>query len=98
MTLNIDLTPQEEAWLNAQAVRQGLPPTEIVRRLLGERLPEPSAPGGAAVDARSAAAIAYLDRKLKEDATDDPEEIRRAEEELEELKRNLNANRAATGM
>ena len=42
-------------------------------------------------------AIAYLDRKLKEEATDDPEEIRKAEEELAEFKRNMNANREATG-
>jgi len=47
--------------------------------------------------ARSAAAIAFLDRKLKEDATEDPEEIRKSEEEFEEIKRNLNANRDATG-
>ena len=49
------------------------------------------------IDAKNAAAIAYLDRRLKEEATDDPEEIRKSEEEYEELKRNLNANRAATG-
>jgi hypothetical protein len=49
------------------------------------------------IDAKNAAAIAYLDRKLQEEATDDPEEIRRAEEELSEFKRNMNANRAATG-
>ena len=36
-------------------------------------------------------------RWMEEDATNDPEEIRRAEEDLAELKRNLNANRAATG-
>ena len=33
---------------------------------------------------------------LAKDAADDPEAIRQAEKELEKLKRNLNANRAAT--
>ncbi len=41
--------------------------------------------------------IALLKSWLEEDATDDPEEIRQAEEELREFKRNMNANRAATG-
>jgi hypothetical protein len=45
----------------------------------------------------SAAIIAYLDRKMADEATDDPEEIRRAKEELAEFKRNMNANSAAAG-
>ena len=44
-----------------------------------------------------AAAIALLQSWLENERTDDPEEIRKAEEELEEFKRNMNANRAATG-
>ena len=49
------------------------------------------------IDAENAAAIALLEFWLQEDATDDPEEIRKSEEEYNELKSNLNANRAATG-
>ena len=49
------------------------------------------------IDAENTAAIALLEFWLQEDATDDPEEIRKSEEEYAELKRNLNANRAATG-
>jgi hypothetical protein len=102
MTLNIEFTPQEEAWLHDQAAQQGIPPAEIIRRLVDEHLPEPvqtvvpelNAP---LIDAKNATAIAYLDRRIQEEATDDPEAIRQAEEEVEELKRNLNANRAATG-
>src|SRR5690242_18313717 len=101
MTLTIDLSPQEEAWLADQASRQGMPPAEVVKRLIDTQLP--AAPHDATtnpppvIDAKNAAAIAYLDARIKADATDDPEEIRRAEEEFEELKRNLNANRQATG-
>ena len=43
------------------------------------------------------AAIAFLKANLKADFTDDPEAIRKSDEEFEELKRNLNANRDATG-
>lgn len=49
------------------------------------------------IDAENAAAIALLESWREKDATDAPEEIRRAEEELEEFKRNMNANRATTG-
>src|SRR5579863_2697824 len=98
MTLTIDFTPQEEAWLNAQAAQQGLPPAEIVRRLVEERLPAPNGtPAAPIIDAENAAAIALLDSWLQEDATDDPAKLLQAEQEFEELKRNLNANRAETG-
>jgi len=50
-----------------------------------------------AIDAENAAAIALLRAWREEDATDDPEEIRKAEQELEEFKRNINANREVTG-
>ncbi len=49
------------------------------------------------IDAENLAAIALLNSYLEMEATDDPEEIRRAEEELGEFKRNMNANRASTG-
>ena len=49
------------------------------------------------IDAENAAAIALLRSWREQDATDDPEELRKAEEELAEFKRNMNANRAATG-
>ena len=49
------------------------------------------------IDAENAAAIALLKSWREEDATEDSEDIRQAEEELEEFKRNMNANRADTG-
>ena len=99
MTLTLELAPETEAWLAAEAEQQGIEPKDVAQRVLNER----AVPAGSAVNqtpkisAKSAAAIAYLNRRLEEEATDDPEEIRQAEEELAELKRNLNANRAATG-
>ena len=100
MTLIIDLPPQTEAWLESEALRRGMPPADLVTSVLNERASQ--APGNGAapatpqIDAKNAAAIALLNRWIAEDATDDPEEIRKAEEEVEEFKRNMNANRAAT--
>lgn len=102
MTLVVELNPDEEAWLASQAVQEGLEPSNIVRRLIGSQLSnrishKETERAASPIDAKNAAAIAYLDARIREDGTDDPEEIRKAEEEIEELKRNLNANRAATG-
>lgn len=101
MTLNIDFTPQETAWLNAEAQQQGLPPAEIVKRLIDAQLAASAMPtpvrSAPTLTAEQEAAIALLTSYLETEATDDPEEIRQAEEELEEFKRNMNANRAATG-
>lgn len=93
MTLTIDLTLAEEARLVAAARRAGLAAAEVARKLVTEHLPPTEGEG----DARNAASIALLQSWLAEDATDDPDEIRRAEEELAEFKRNMNANRSATG-
>ena len=49
------------------------------------------------IDAKAAAAIAFLDARIAEGIAADPDMRRLAEEELEEFKRNMNANRTATG-
>ncbi len=46
---------------------------------------------------RNAASIGLLRGWLRDEATDDPAQIQKAQEELDEFKRNMNANRAATG-
>jgi hypothetical protein len=104
MTVNIDFTPQETAWINAQAQQQGLSPEQIIRQMVDAQLrntaeasvaaPPPPAP---VLDAKQQAAIAYLDARIAEGENATPEQVRQATEEFEELKRNLNANRAATG-
>lgn len=96
MTVTLELTPTEEARLAEASRRTGLPPAEAIHSVLAEHLP--FAPETAPLPLRPrGTAAALLRRWREEDATDDPEEIRRAEEDLAELKRNLNANRAATG-
>lgn len=56
---------------------------------------EPETP--AKVSTKNAAAIAYLKQRIAEDATEDPEEIRKADAEAQELMENLNRNRIEAG-
>jgi hypothetical protein len=103
MTLRIDFTPTEEAWINGQASILGVSPDEVVRRVVNQQLPTGEIPGPVTASAtrpvseRNAAAIAYLDARIRAESTTNPEDLLKAAEEYEELKRNLNANRAATG-
>jgi AbrB family looped-hinge helix DNA binding protein len=48
-------------------------------------------------DPQNASSIALLKSWLEEDATEDPEEIRQAEAELQEFKRNMNQPRKEAG-
>lgn len=52
--------------------------------------PQPSGP----IDTET---LAILDAWAREDATDDPEKLQAARTELDEFKRAMNENRAATG-
>ena len=60
----------------------------------GDALTEEPAP---LPDPENAASIALLKTLLEEDATDDPQELRQAEEELREFKRNMNLPRKEAG-
>lgn len=99
MRLTIELTPQQDATLSAAARRKGIDRSDLARAIVADHLAELEAPGNTAPvpDAENLAAIALLRSWLEEDATDDPEEIRKAEQELEEFRHNMNANRAAAG-
>jgi len=121
MTLTIDVTPQEEGWLAAQATPQEVPAAEIIKRLIDAQLPpgaqeealervgEGTDPTQAlfaqwakedatsGLEAKTVAAIAYLDARIEEGKNATPEERQLADLEVEELKQNLNANRAALG-
>lgn len=88
MTLVIELTPEEEARLQAAARDHGIEPIECARRLLTESLPPVK---------RGDATLALFAAWDAEDATDDPQEIARREREWEELKAQMNATRAELG-
>jgi len=89
MTLTIDLTLEEESRLRAAAQKEGITPTELARKLVTEFLP-PS-------DNENAASITLLQAWLKEDTTDDPDEIQKAQLELDTFKQAINAERDRAG-
>ena len=93
--ITLDLTPAEEAQIDAIARQIGLPPAEYVRKLVQENLPP--VPARPQISARNAAAIAQLQAWKEEEVTDDPEEIRKADAGLHELMQNLNKNRIESG-
>lgn len=94
--MNYDISPQIVARLNIAAQIRRIDPSQS---LIADSLPPVplEVQFGPVIDAENAAAIAWLEQRMAEDATDDPEEIRKADEEVADLRRNLNANRAATG-
>ena len=65
--------------------------------LKGRRVKVILADEPAPTDSEADPTVALLESWLREDATDDPAEIRRAEEELAEFKRNMNAPRREAG-
>ncbi len=92
----LDLTPTEEARISTVARQIGLAPADYIKKLVAEHLPAVPATTRAA-DVENTAAIALLNQWIAEDATDDPEEIRKAEAEVNELMENLNRNRIESG-
>jgi hypothetical protein len=86
MTLMIALKPETEKRLREEASRVGVEPGEFARRLLEEHLPQERP----MPDVES---IRLLEEFERENATDDPKEIARRQEEGEEFMRNLSRNR-----
>lgn len=100
MLLALEFTPDQEAQLFAATQRGGLEPPVLVQKLVSEHLP--GLPSSSAApppysDAKRQAAIEMLRSWAAEGESADPEEIRQANEEVQELKRNLNANRVLSG-
>jgi hypothetical protein len=89
MTLNIDLTPEEEERLRAKARVSGETPVECARRLLQRSLtPSP----GAAQATRD-----LLHQWRDEDAADPSQSDELVQAELDEFKRRMNEPREAAG-
>lgn len=86
MALTIELEPEAEARLSQAAFYEGIEVPDYVRRLIERHLPDVGDP-----------LVQLMLEWQREDATDDPAELEAREREWEELKGNLNANRAATG-
>ena len=89
MTLMVQIDEELARKLATEARRLGVDPQEYARRLIEEKVghAEPAHSNRATLDL-----LAQWDR---EDATDDPAEIARREEDLKQLKRALNENRGS---
>ena len=95
--ITLDLTPTEEAEITTIAWQTGLAPADYLKRLVKEHLPSIAITPAQAIDEENAAAIAQIQAWGREEATDDPEEIRQSEADLSELILNLNRNRIESG-
>ena len=82
--ITIELTPETEDRLQAEATRQGIPVTDFAKKLIESALSKPTP---------DYATIALLDKWEKENATDDPEVIAREQIEFEEFVEGMNRNR-----
>lgn len=101
MTLILDLAPEEERFVQSEAAKRSLTAEEYARDVLTQgmgmsappiRYFDPAATERDLAKAREQA-LAMLERLEAEDATDDPEEIRKASDDLREFKAAMNANR-----
>ncbi len=96
--ITLDLTPTEEAEIFTVARQTGLAPADYVKKLVKENMPPvPVGPEAPRISAKNAAAIAQLQAWKEEEFTDDPEELRQADADMEELQHNLNKNRIESG-
>ncbi len=80
--MTIQLTPELEAKLKAEARRHGVEPTEYAKQVLERELSKPDQ-----------ATIDLLRKWEQDDASDDPAELARREQELKEFKEAMNRNR-----
>jgi hypothetical protein len=96
MSLSVGFTPQEEARFRAYALQKGTDPSKLAKKLLTDSLPSvPSAKP--VIDDENASAIAQLEAYLAQEGTSDPDEIRKAEEDLQDFLSNLSRNRIDAG-
>ena len=85
MTLTLELPPEVEGALASEARRKGTTPAQLVLEDLRSRYPAPKP--------RQDKMTALFAQWDAEDATDDPEEIARRNQEWEATKKSLEANR-----
>lgn len=83
--MTINLSPETEATLKRVASERGLEPSEYARRVIEEALTTRPVVDQATID--------LLDQWDREDATDDPEEIARRQQEVKEFMDGMNRNR-----
>jgi hypothetical protein len=91
MTLNIELTPEQEARLVAIARREGIDPAEVVKKLVAEHLP------ATLQDEEQDPMLSLFAQWDKEDQSLVSAEIAEENRTWEEFKANINAERDRAG-
>ena len=94
MTLQIDLTPEQEARLQDLARQEGLPAEEYVRQRLLADLNGASLPEHKSAPSRTEELLSQWEA---EDAKLTPEELAAEEADWEQFQANINAYRAEQG-
>lgn len=90
MTLKIELTPEEDLRLHTLAQARGVDEVTALHSLIAE-LP-------AAVPDEEAQAVARLMHEwIAEDATEDPEELEKREQQWQEFRTGMNESRVSEG-
>ena len=98
MTLTLELTPEVEALLSAQAMEQGRTPDEVALTIVeASLLSSKMMATPSVVFSPPGRAATHLRARILNEATDDPETISRAQAELDEMKRNMNEERRRSG-
>ncbi len=99
MNYTIDVSPQLSERLTQTAKARGVEPTKLLESLVVEFISPVISDSSATPDisAKNAAALAYLRKRLQDEASTDPEEIRKSDAEAEELLQSLNRNRIESG-
>ncbi|MCW3051806.1 MAG: hypothetical protein JWN14_976 [Chthonomonadales bacterium] len=92
MTLTIEFTTREETWIAAQTAQQGVPPAEIVKRLVDERI------SPALESEETDPTLELFAQWSQEDAAKTPEEIAAEDQLWQEFEQGINATRQAQGM
>ena len=113
MTITVELPHDIEPRLEALAAARGLAPTECLVQVVRDALANGARPNGAHVPAScapmsersfqlptpeaNARTIALLEELLARGVTENPEELRQAEAEFDELMAGINENRRIAG-
>ena len=87
MTLTIELPPDVERWLLREGQLHGMTATDYAKQLIEKSLP----------NACESSLAELVNAWVREDASDDPEELKARDVETLEFKSRMNANRVSSG-
>lgn len=99
MKVTLDLAPQTEERVASEARQSGLAPADWILKLLDERAnSDRGQKQGLLVDlAPPGRAAEYLRARMAREATEDPEEVHKADADVEDMMRSMNDERRRSG-